>query len=207
MSTATDTCALPKATVPTRLGGREVHGWEQLGRDRDPRGRWHKGLGAGEYSEDRGHDDHYDRGELVHRAHGSRGVRTGTGSSQALHGHGTRGDTIYEDPASDWLGELDGQVVPYPGSAQRTPGGMTRVSATNTTTMASPERHAPGKYRHNLRPNLTADESNGYDATPIPETREPTDTLTPAEARRHAAAGQVRSESASTDAVPFSPRR
>src|ERR1017187_8198157 len=42
----------------------------------------------------------------------SRGVRTGTGSSQALHGHGTRGDTIYEDPASDWLGELDGQVVP-----------------------------------------------------------------------------------------------
>ena len=38
-------------------------------------------------------------------------VRTGTGSSQALQGYGTRGDTIYEDPASDWLAEPDGQVV------------------------------------------------------------------------------------------------
>jgi len=77
-----------------------------------------------------------DRGEFVHRAHGLTRCPHWHGSSQALHGHGTRGDTIYEDPASDWLGELDGQVVPVSRSAQRTPGGMTRVSATNTTTMA-----------------------------------------------------------------------
>jgi hypothetical protein len=32
--------------------GREVYGGERFGRDRNPRGRWHKGLGAGARGED-----------------------------------------------------------------------------------------------------------------------------------------------------------
>ena len=61
--------------------------------------------------ESHGQDDYCDRGELVHLAQGLTKRLIRIGSPQALHGHGTRGDSIYEDPTSDWLGELDGQVV------------------------------------------------------------------------------------------------
>jgi len=89
-----------------------------------------------------------------------------------LHRYGTRRDTIYEDPATDWLAEPDGQVVQ-----------VSRYCTKNIWSYDSrlgDEHDDDGRLLNDtrlvgivtaLRPNGTADESNGYGATPIPETR------------------------------------